>query len=140
MRQTMDQQRAKYAWEMISQAVTLKKEDGKSYGRHARRLGSRILASGLGHAIAFLEQKKEAPTLVKGISLWIARQRWAGEDNDQADPSITRMIIHKDREFQRMATEETMNLLVWIVRFAVAKGLTDEDQNDDPAANQETTT
>jgi hypothetical protein len=50
------------------------------------------------------------------------------------------MIIHKDREFQRMATEETMNLLIWIVRFAVAKGLTDEDQNDDPVANQETTT
>ncbi|MFZ4083421.1 MAG: type III-B CRISPR module-associated protein Cmr5 [Pirellula sp.] len=140
MRQTMDQQRAKYAWEMVSQAVTLKKEDGKSYGRHARRLGSRILASGLGHAIAFLEQKKEAPTLVRGISLWIARQRWAGEDNDKADPSITRMIIDKDREFQRLATEETMNLLVWIVRFAVAKGLTDEDQNDDPAANRETTT
>jgi CRISPR-associated protein Cmr5 len=137
MRQTMDQQRAKHAWQIVTNALVLEEKDRKNFGREAKRLPSRIMGAGLGHAIAFLQQKRTAPLLEEGISSWIALQNWSGESPDQPVRSIISMIMEKDREFSRMATEEAMNLLVWVVRFAGAKGLTDENEADQEQSSQE---
>jgi CRISPR type III-B/RAMP module-associated protein Cmr5 len=140
MRQTMDQKRAKHAWEMIARALALEnKEDRKSFGKEAKRLGPRIMAAGLGHAIAFLQKKQADSLLHQGISSWIAIQNWSGESSGNSNQDITKMIIEKDSDFLRLATDETMSLLAWVVRFAVAEGLLDEKNNNQDSVAQEAT-
>ena len=62
---TLDQHRAKHAWEAVQRA---KRRDGlhqdqdpKKFGGQAKKLPVRIMASGLGQALAFLKAKDYAP-------------------------------------------------------------------------------
>ena len=123
--QSTDQQRASAAWNLV-QSVKGKGETSKSFGMHAKKLPVRILASGLGQSIAFLDAKKEALELVHGINEWIGDRPWANRATTTtvANATLMERIIANDHEFLRMATEETLALLQWIVRFSDAEGLT----------------
>ena len=74
-RPTLDQQRARHAWEAVLREKRQgdhERQDPKKFGGQAKKLPVRIMASGLGQAIVFLKAKDYAPGLVAEISDWIA--------------------------------------------------------------------
>lgn len=128
-RPTLDQERANHAWEAVLRAQSKtgdhQKQIPKKFGGQAKKLPVRIMASGLGQALAFLKAKDYAPGLVAELSDWVA-QRIPTRANDPRD--LLERIVKGDSEFLRRATDEVLAYLTWLNRFAEAKGLTEGDQ------------
>jgi len=124
---TLDQRRAKHAWEAVQAAK--KCDDPKKFGGQAKKLPTRIMASGLGHALAFLHAKKYAPGLLKAIGDWVLDKRanpHSGEPAPGEDALIRAIVVEGTSDFLRRATDEVLAYLVWLNRFAEAEGLTEE--------------
>jgi CRISPR-associated protein Cmr5 len=119
--QTLDQQRAKHAWDVVEQVSKKSDSEKKQFGTQAKKLPTRIMAAGLGQALAFLMAKQYAPDLQKALKEWIAlrRQPKGGEDGE-----LLVRLINDNADFQRYATAECLAYLQWLVRFADAAGLT----------------
>ncbi len=122
-RATLDQKRAAHAWEAVASVKRDAKDEKKrkEFGTQAKKMPTRILASGLGPALAFLEAKQYAPALVKALGGWVAKQR---PPVDGLERLVVR-IIQGDADFLRYATAESLAYLLWLVRFAEAEGLVD---------------
>lgn len=119
---TLDQQRAEHAWEAIQEAK--RGNDSKKYGGQAKKLPMRIMAAGLGPALAFLEAKEYAPALQTHLTEWI-KTRIPVRQNESGD--LLQRIIKGDSNFLRRATDETLAYMQWLNRFAEAEGLTDDE-------------
>lgn len=126
---TLDQRRAKHAWDAVQHALKRsghhQGQDSKKFGGEARRLPMRIMMSGLGQALAFLEAKKEVPGLLAELSDWVLANRGFGTG---AGRDLLQAVIETDSDFLRRATDETLAYLQWLRRFADAEGLTDEQE------------
>ena len=126
-RPTLDQQRAKHAWEAVQRAKAGQgphaKQSAKKFGGQAKKLPIRIMASGLGQALAFLAAKGEAPSLIVELSNWVNTRIKPGSGSEL--PLLDR-IIQGDSDFLRRATDEVLAYLQWLTRFAEAEGLTEE--------------
>lgn len=120
MSQTLDQKRADHAWKAVSAVVGKDEKTRKDFGRQAKKLPSRILASGLGQALAFLEAKDYAPDLRDALNGWMSERRPA-----TGDKRLVVRVIQQDADFLRFATAECLAYLLWLVRFAEAHQLTD---------------
>ena len=123
---TLDQRRAEHGWNVV-QAVKGKAEpQKKQFGTQAKKLPTRIMAAGLGQALAFLLAKGYAPELQDALSDWIAarRQPKAGEDG-----RLLVRLLHGEADFQRWATAECLAYLEWLVRFADAEGMTGGEED-----------
>jgi len=121
---TIEQQRAKAAFDVVCGMVG--RPGAKEFGREAKKLPVRILTSGLGQAVCFLEAKKRAPVLREALSAWIAKRIEPAKGSSQDD--LLGRIREGDARFLQMATAESLAYLQWLVRFAEAKGLVgDED-------------
>lgn len=121
---TLEQQRAAHAWDVVNAAASMPETDRKEFGTQAKKLPTRIMAAGLGQALAFLEAKDYAQELRDALADWIHRRRPVpGEDPEQK--RLVVRIIRGDADFLRYATAETLAYLQWLVRFADARGLTD---------------
>ena len=141
-RQTLDQRRANHAWDkitslqVISKQVIPKKEprkydeDAKEYAREARKLPARIMAAGLGQALAFIMAKaKKKPKLKQlhdDLTDWVITRRSIPAEKPD---SLMQSIIEGDSDFLRRATDEVLAYLVWLNRFAEAEGLTEEEES-----------
>jgi len=127
-RPTLDQQRAAHAWAAVceakQQAGEHKNQSPKKFGGQAKKLPVRIMASGLGQALAFLKAKNYAPGLVAVLTHWTAKRLPPRPDESR---DLLDRIIHGDSEFLRRATDEVLAYLVWLNRFAEAEGLTEGD-------------
>ncbi len=121
---TLDQERAEHAWNCVQDVLQLPPAQRREFGIQLKKLPTRILAAGLGQALAFLEAKGLAEKLRKTLSGWIARRR---APFDAEDRLLVR-IIQGDAEFQRYATGEVLAYLAWLVRFADAHDLTTNAQ------------
>jgi CRISPR-associated protein Cmr5 len=137
---TLDQRRAHHAWEaIISQAVREDKdgrrqydERAKEYAREARKLPVRIMASGLGQALAFIlaKAKDKKPNLRKlhdDLTDWVIKQRPIEAENPD---SLLESILEGDADFLRRATDEALAYLQWLIRFAEAEGLTEDTSEE----------
>jgi CRISPR-associated protein Cmr5 len=75
---TLDQRRARHAWEAVQRAKQKQgaheKQDPKKFGGQVKKLPTRIMAAGLGQALAFLKAKDYAPGLLAELTEWM-RQR-----------------------------------------------------------------
>jgi CRISPR-associated protein Cmr5 len=122
---TLDQQRAEHAWNVVEKVKGLSETVKKQFGTQAKKLPTRIMAAGLGQALAFLLAKDYAPDLQKALSSWMAERRKlrAGEDEQ-----LLVRLLKGDADFQRYATAECLAYLVWLVRFADAAKLTDGEE------------
>ena len=120
---TLDQRRARSAWDAI-QRVKADRSQAKKFGGQAKKLPTRIMASGLGQALAFLKAKGYADGLLAELSKWIEDRlpQKPGESND-----LLQRIVKGNSDFLRRATDEVMAYLLWLNRFAEAEGLTDEE-------------
>ncbi len=125
--QTLDQRRANHAWEVVQRAKSKQdanKQDAKKFGGQAKKLPTRIMAAGLGQALAFLKAKGYAPELLAELSKWM-EQRLPPKQGESKE--LLERIIKGNSEFLRRATDEVMAYLLWLNRFAEAEGLTDEE-------------
>ncbi len=121
---TLEQQRAAHAWDVVDAVASKAEKDRKEFGTQAKKLPTRIMAAGLGQALAFLEAKDYAEELRNALADWIHRRRpAAGEDAEQK--RLVVRVIRGDADFLRFATAECLAYLQWLVRFADARGLTD---------------
>jgi CRISPR-associated protein Cmr5 len=149
---TLDQRRANHAWEAIQRIlkeypVRIVNENGKQkkvpheqakrYGGQAKKLPTRIMAAGLGQALAFLQAKDYAPDLLVAISDWVLIKRPKPDDKtgpplakEEANlkKSLIEGIVKGDSNFLRRATDEVLAYLVWLNRFAEAEGLTEGEE------------
>jgi CRISPR-associated protein Cmr5 len=129
----LDQRRARHAWQAVQDAKNRagchKKNNFDDFCGNARKLPVRIMASGLGQALAFLKAKDSAPGLLIEIADWVLHQR-ANPDSERdkpADDALLRAVIGGDSDFLRTATEEVLAYLQWLVRFVEAEGSKDRE-------------
>lgn len=128
---SLDQRRANHAWGAVqrakAQAEPHAKQSPKKFGGQAKKLPVRIMASGLGQALAFLHAKGYAPGLLQELDAWM-NQRIPSQPQDST--TLLERIIKGDSDFLRRATDEVLSYLQWLNRFAEAEGLTDEEEGD----------
>lgn len=142
-RETLDQKRAGHAWGVAKKLADLKDkiEDGlpeavkkeraanaktkKEFGTQAKKLPARIMTSGLGQALAFLEAKKYSPELRAALANWINVRRPAKSGDDER---LAVRVIQSDADFLRYATAECLAYLSWLVRWCDALGLKAEEE------------
>lgn len=128
--QTWEQKRAAHAWNVVQnvqQKLSGDEKKAKEFGTQAKKLPVRILTSGLGPSLAFLKAQKYAPELSEALNAWIKECAWAkrATETSSQDADLMQKIIHGDGEFLRLATNECMAYLQWLVRFAEAADLVD---------------
>jgi CRISPR-associated protein Cmr5 len=150
--QTLDQQRAKLAWDVVEEALALSPRDQREFGTEAKKLPARVLASGLGQALAFLSakaQREGAPGtgMAKGAKGGGTAKGKAKKPGVRAlldgldglakarlrvptDRDFLAHLIENDAAFLRRATAEALAWLQWVGRFAEARKLTDEQDGD----------
>lgn len=134
--QTLDQQRARAAWEDIA-AVSQRSEDfKKKYGSLARKVPSLILTNGLGQTLAFLRvkakcheppQRRSAEAQAHGevyshLSAWTMGQ----VAPNAGQQTLLDWVMANNSAAYRRATTETLAFLVWLKRFAEAELPTEE--------------
>ena len=69
--QTQDQLRAAHAWKVVQDVKREDKLVQKEFKIQAKKLPARIVTSGLGQALAFLEAKGYARHLRAGLDNWV---------------------------------------------------------------------
>jgi CRISPR-associated protein Cmr5 len=143
--QTRDQQRAKHAMQVV-EAVLAKfppavqgnkrtpHEKAKKFGGQAKKMPTRVVASGLGQALAFLKAKDYAPDLLVALGDWVLGVvKPADEVKKQLsrpDEALLKAVILGTSDFLRQATDETLAYLQWLNRFCEANDLGTETEND----------
>lgn len=131
---TPDQLRAKHAWGVVESVLKkfpptiqngkkIPHEDAKKFGGHARKLPVRIMASGLGQALAFLKAKNYTPDLLEALGDWVLKRR--------TQTALLEAVITGTADSLRQHTAETLAYLLWLNRFCEANNLTDEVNAED---------
>ena len=129
---TLDQRRARHAWDAVARISGSTGARQKSYRREVKRLSIRILTAGLGHALAFLDAKSKSENaneaLLRDIADWVIDKRHPPDSSSElprAD-SLMQKIIHGNGTFLQIATDEVLAYLQWLTRFAEAELEDDE--------------
>ncbi len=122
-RGSLEQRRARHAWEAV-RASAGKRGQFEDYAREAKRLPVRIMTSGLGASLAFLNAKgKAAPA--DDVARWILDERGLASRHGARGQTNTKDLIGEivlgDSDFLRQVTEEAMRYLEWLTRFAEAE-------------------
>jgi len=123
-RKTLDQRRAEHAWQAVQVAKNNKDVDFEKFHGQAKKLPVRIIASGLGQALAFLKAKNYAPKLLVALGDWVLDKR-INPDSKKPEPddmALLKAVVEGDAEFLRWATDEVLAYLQWLNRFADAEG------------------
>lgn len=135
---TLDQRRARHAWQAVEQAHRLKGDEArKNFAREAKRLPVRIKTAGLGQALAFLNAKADdddyRSRLLKELGDWLLKKRrlasWPKGTNDRN--AVIQALISGDAGLLRRATEEALLYLQWLTRFSEAEFKPDESNDND---------
>ncbi len=165
MSKTPDQQRATHAWEVVKKmlivyphtqpptpnAKRVPDPHAKQFGGAARKLPVRIMASGLGQALAFLTAKGKTPELLLALSDWVLNRpatgaaTWAAvafpprprdraeEQRQQAlakerGEALLNSVVTGTADDMRMNTAEALAYLQWLNRFCEAEDLHTETE------------
>jgi CRISPR-associated protein Cmr5 len=136
---TLDQRRAKHAWESVRSFAKPVQggarrygDHAKEYAREAKELPMLIHATGLGQALSTLlakgnGKKPNLQRLHNQLTDWVIRKRPIAAARQE---SLLESVIYGDSNFLRRATDETLAYLQWLNRFAEAEGLTEEQTGD----------
>ncbi len=122
--QTLDQQRAAFAWSAVSDAKKSVSEF-KDFKNLAKGAPALIMGNGLMPALAFYESRGKSPAkaLNEAISEWLA-QRFAMEAAmkplPNCFPELMDRLLGAPSTFYMAATDETLAMLKWLRQFADA--------------------
>lgn len=124
---SLEQQRAREAWECVARAKKLGDDPAGKYAALARGAPADIQANGLGQTLAFwrakgFEQGKpkggsEHATLYQHVTDWVRGQLRMAERTDL----LTWIMESADTNAYRRATTEAIAFLGWVKRFAEAE-------------------
>lgn len=123
MAQTLDQQRAAFAWSAACKGV---EKHAKDYSTLAKGAPALIMNSGLMPTLAFYQHKSDASkVLEKNIRDWMAKRfekRPGPERFDGGD--VMKWLSECSSALYMEATDEALEILKWIRQFvdAVPKG------------------
>ena len=126
-RPTLEQRRARHAWEAVARIEESEKSLGASYAREAKRLPIRIVTAGLGHALAFLEAKSKPgdanEQLLRDVADWVIDKRSQPESAGERPKAgaLIEKIVQGNGAFLQVTTEEVLSYMQWLTRFAEAK-------------------
>lgn len=130
MAQTLDQKRAEYAWEQVSQAA--QQDIIADYTREAKGAPVLIMGSGLMQTLAFFQAKGKPQhlALLGHMCRWLGRTLGGTPvtDRDRFPPeaaanfSTVMAALHAaPSSLYLRATDESLALLHWIRQFADAR-------------------
>ncbi len=114
-RRSLEQQRARAAWQVVEEVDQSK---GKEFKSVATSLPADIQANGLGQTMAFLRAKgkKEHNITFNAVAGWVQqRLNIANED------FMTWLMTKATTEQYRQATAEAIAFAIWMKRFAEAR-------------------
>jgi CRISPR-associated protein Cmr5 len=121
--QTLEQQRATTAWELVSQVKTDPRgtKFQKEYNSWVKKVPVLILTNGLGQTLAFITSKGDGAKerLYQHLSNWLMTQMLWSPLADQKTDLLER-LIHEPSATYRRATIEALAFLNWLKRFADA--------------------
>jgi len=136
---TLEQERASFAWQKVSQAKSAKNKKGESiaeeYGSLARGATAEILYSGLGPTLAFWRAKgyengriKEGDNqharLLGDVGDWVMGQLQKQDEvtPEQAGKGLLDWVVNTcTTEQYRRTRAEAIAFLIWVKRFAEAE-------------------
>ncbi|WP_200250150.1 type III-B CRISPR module-associated protein Cmr5 [Thiococcus pfennigii] len=121
-RQTVEQQRAKFAWEEVDKVTTSLRA---SYLSTIRSAPAMVINNGLGATLAFQLSKGGAQkVLYEQLERWLCDQnRPALPAQDAAhvgDNRLVRRLLAANSARYRRVTDETLEMVKWLKRFAEA--------------------
>jgi CRISPR-associated protein Cmr5 len=122
---TLEQERARNAWENI-EAVVKQPDYRGDYKSLVKRVPALILTNGLLQTLAFLESKPKKPhfkILAQQLSKWVCRQLNLSQGN------LSERLREGDSALLRLATQESLAYLQWLRRFAEAE-ISEEGKED----------
>jgi len=128
--QVLQQRRASHAWDAACRVEKMKKKEAQDYCGEARKLPMRVLAAGLGPALAFIvakakDKKPGLDNLHNDLSNWVLKGRPIPSEEQNF---LLQAVIKGDTAFLRLATDEALAYLQWLNRFLEAKGLGKKDE------------
>ena len=128
---TLDQRRARHAWDAVASIKSLRGDLQKNYRLEAKRLPVRILTAGLGHALAFVRAKGRSGAgtkLLRHIADWVLDKRNRPDSTADApeDGALIMNIIKGNGTDLQLHTQETLAYLEWLIRFVEAELEDDE--------------
>lgn len=130
-RQTLEQERAKKAWEQVSKVA-----GNKEYLSAVRGAPALILSCGLGQTIAFYCSKGGAQkTLGDHLAEWLLRN---AQSQSKSAEALLNEIMNNDSARYRQLTSEAMAYLVWLKRFADAHNKDKQKNSQTDGKEQET--
>lgn len=117
MAQTLDQQRAQYAWERATRNA---REDG--YREMAKGAPALIMGNGLMPALAYYNSRtgsnqKPAELMLADMLGWLAKRKMV--PNNMFSDAMGAFFGAASQDYMR-ATEETFAMLKWLRQFADA--------------------
>lgn len=118
-RQTLEQKRAKSAWDQVE---SVDENSRSKYATLARKLPSMIQINGLGATLAFLLAKGKSKSddghtlIFRHLSDWLKSQ----EIVDRSSANVMLFIQHTDMDNYRRATAEAIEYGIWLRRFVEA--------------------
>ena len=124
MAQTLDQQRAAYAWEAVKRAQQALPKFG-DYKNLAKGAPALIMGNGLMPALAFYASRKKDPAsaLNEAINGWLAK-RFAADaafkPAPKSYPDVMERLLKAPSAFYMQATDESLAMLRWLRQFADA--------------------
>ena len=126
--QSLDQKRAKAAWEAVTKARDQLKGDFKEYVSLVKKFPALMMRNGLGPAVAFLmskaKKKEESPhgLLKKHIEEWLCQKALHSPYYTSAakKESLVEAITERSSMEYFLASEEALLYLQWLKLFASA--------------------
>lgn len=123
--QTLQQRRAKHAWEKIQQVDGKSADKKKKYGSLVRGLPQLIQTDGLGQMLAFLLAKAgNDPESEHGLA-YAHIADWIKTEFKLPDAKLMEWLLGQSTAEYRRATAEVLAYINWLKRFAEAKGWKD---------------
>lgn len=118
LQQTKEQQRAKAAWEAVSEIKGERKETKEGYSTQAKNFPMMTLTNGLGQALAFLRAKgkPEHQAFYQHVSAWVTNEIF-----NASDEKLLEHLLERDSNTYRRATTESLAFAMWLKRFAEAE-------------------
>jgi len=128
--QTLQQRRAKHAWECIEH-VDQKVPDKtkKKYGSLVRGLPQLIQTDGLGQMLAFLQAKAGGDSNSEHGLAYAHIASWINTEFKLNNNELLEWLLDQSTADYRRTTAEVLAYVNWLKRFAEAKGWKGEDNN-----------
>lgn len=124
MSQSLDQERAVFAWDKVSQVENSMRD---AYATAVKKCSARIMTNGLGQTLAFLKGEQGAEKrLYEHLNEWLCQKAktivWRRDDGQEcaASDEVVKRVVQVSSVIYRQATQEALAALNWFKRYVDA--------------------